>query len=88
VRQAWEAARREPAGCHGAAVGHAAIRQWREKIPALTTIHCDITSVRDDHGVGTVTVLVTGDFDGSPITLHYDYALARSTKIAFLVIHP
>jgi hypothetical protein len=68
-------------------VGPAAVRAWRQNIPGLTSIRRDITDVHDQDSYGTVTVDVTGDFAGSPVTLHYDYALAPSGLIALLVIH-
>ena len=67
--------------------GLAAIKEW--KAETKQKYHHTVTplEVAQPHGKTVLTATLTGDFPGSPVTLHFDFVL-EAGKILSLEIHP
>ncbi len=56
--------------------GHAAIREWMEETTRKYAVSVDPKAISGDVDKPVVSALVAGNFPGSPVTLHYHFALA------------
>jgi ketosteroid isomerase-like protein len=65
--------------------GHAAIREWMEKTTRKYGVTVEISGVSAESGTVLVTASVSGNFPGSPATLHYRFVL-RADAITRLEI--
>ena len=66
--------------------GLAAIKEW--KAETKKQYHHTVTplEVAQQHGKTVLTATLTGDFPGSPVTVHFDFVL-EAGKILSLEIH-
>lgn len=67
-----EAIVRDEAQTH---VGRAAIRAWMEETTRKYGVSVDVSEVAVAAGTVRVAALVSGNFPGSPATLHYTFTL-------------
>jgi ketosteroid isomerase-like protein len=65
--------------------GTAAIREWKDATNAKYRVTLEVTDVEEKGDKTIMTALVSGTFDGSPITLRYHFTI-RDDKIAELSI--
>ncbi len=65
--------------------GVAQIRAWREKTNEQYQFTLDVTDIAEGGNETVVTTLVSGNFDGSPVQLHFHFTLTGD-KIAALSI--
>ena len=65
--------------------GLAQIRAWREKTNEQYQFTLDVTGITEGGNATVVTTLVSGNFDGSPVQLHFHFTLTGD-KIAALSI--
>ena len=65
--------------------GVAQIRAWREKTNEQYQFTLDVTDIAQGGNETVVTTLVSGNFDGSPVQLHFHFTLTGD-KIAALSI--
>jgi ketosteroid isomerase-like protein len=65
--------------------GTAEIKGWREKTNEQYQFTLDVTGIVEGDNETVVTSQVSGNFDGSPIQLHYHFTLTGD-KIAALSI--
>lgn len=65
--------------------GIAAIRQWNEATNAEYNTKVKLLKVVNSDKKSVATVLVSGTFDGSPITLNYNFGI-ENNKITSLKI--
>jgi hypothetical protein len=56
--------------------GHPAIREWIEDATRKYRVMADPIDTREHDGKTVVTCLVSGDFTGSPVKLHYGFTLS------------
>ena len=62
-----------------------AIRGWVEETTRKYAVTAEITDTREQGGKTIVTALVSGNFDGSPISLDFHFGL-REGKISALSV--
>jgi len=55
--------------------GHAAIRDWMEKTTRKYGVTVEVTGLAGTEAQPIVSALVSGNFPGSPATLHYHFTL-------------
>lgn len=65
--------------------GLAQIRAWREKTNELYHYTVAVTDVTEGDNETVVTTQVSGNFDGSPVQLHYHFTF-KGDKISVLSI--
>ncbi len=65
--------------------GVSQIRAWREKTNEQYQFTLDVTDIAEGGNETVVTTLVSGNFDGSPVQLHFYFTLTGD-KIAALSI--
>jgi len=65
--------------------GPATIANWIETTNRKYRVTVEATSVKEQHGETVVTAQVSGNFDGSPIELHYHFVV-ENDKIVSLAI--
>lgn len=65
--------------------GTDAVAGWIEKTTSKYRVTVEATGVKEQDGETIVTAQVSGNFDGSPITLHYHFVV-KNDKIASLAI--
>jgi ketosteroid isomerase-like protein len=65
--------------------GTAEIKGWRDKTKEQYQFTLDVTDVAEGGNETVVTTLVSGNFDGSPVQLHFHFTLTGD-KIAALSI--
>ena len=65
--------------------GPAEIRAWREKTNEQYQFTLDVIDIAERGNKMVVTTLVSGNFDGSPVQLHFHFTLIGD-KIAALSI--
>lgn len=63
--------------------GIAEIRQWRTEVPAVT-----YRVLAAENTTGVVDAEISGDFPGSPVTLHFHFEFDDSGLISVLRIRP
>lgn len=56
--------------------GKIAIRQWIEETTRKYRVNVEVLDARESEGNTVVTGLVFGNFPGSPVKLHYAFALS------------
>lgn len=65
--------------------GRAAIEQWKAESSARYTYTVEPFAITKDNGLTVISAHLTGNFPGSPVDLHYRFAL-RDNRIAALEI--
>ncbi len=65
--------------------GTDAIAGWIEETTSKYRVTVEAAGLKEENGETVVTALVSGNFDGSPIELHYHFVV-ENDKIASLVI--
>ncbi len=65
--------------------GEAPIKEWIAKTTSEYRVTVDVKEVQEDGERVKVTANVSGNFDGSPLEMYYDFTL-RDGKIAELSI--
>lgn len=65
--------------------GTAAIADWIEETTSRYRVTVEATHIKQENGETVVTAQVAGNFDGSPIELHYHFVV-ENDKIAALAI--
>lgn len=65
--------------------GHEAIRRWKVASSSKYRYSVEPFAIADEAGLTVVTAHLTGDFPGSPVDLHYRFAL-EGERIAGLEI--
>src|SRR5260370_30140239 len=59
--------------------GRPAIRSWLEDVTRKYGVTLDVKEVTDANGTTVVSGLVSGNFPGSPVVLHYTFTLSGPT---------
>jgi hypothetical protein len=65
--------------------GHADIRAWKEETTRKYRVTVEVSDVARTGNTFRIAMLVTGNFPGSPATLHYVFAL-KGGLIAWLEV--
>jgi ketosteroid isomerase-like protein len=66
-------------------VGRAAIREWMEETTRKYGVSVEVSDVEQEGDTARIAALVSGNFPGSPATLHYTFELSDD-RIAGLEI--
>ena len=59
-------------------VGHESIRAWIEETTRKYRVNVEVSGVQEADDALRIAMLVSGNFPGSPATLHYNFVLNDS----------
>ncbi len=62
--------------------GVSQIRAWREKTNEQYQFTLEVTDIAEGGNETIVTTLVSGNFDGSPVQLHFHFTVAKTRNYA------